>query len=68
MASDDKSELRSDLDPARPVLTYCGTGYRASMAASILRRRGLVDVQNFAGSWDAWTSRDLPVSEEQVST
>jgi hydroxyacylglutathione hydrolase len=64
----DLREQTPDLDPARAVLTYCGTGYRASMAASILRRRGFVDVQNFAGSWDAWTSRDLPVSEEQVST
>jgi len=32
------------LDPARPVLVACGSGYRAAIAASLLRRSGYTPV------------------------
>lgn len=38
----------------KPVVTYCASGYRASIAASLLQRSGYQDVQNVPGSWQAW--------------
>ncbi|WP_245890994.1 rhodanese-like domain-containing protein [Stutzerimonas kunmingensis] len=51
------------LDKDRTVATYCGSGYRASIAASILKREGFRDVVNVPGSWLAWQKHDLPVAE-----
>ncbi|MCH7228260.1 rhodanese-like domain-containing protein [Haloferula sp. A504] len=45
---------REILDPSRPVATYCGSGYRASIAASLLQRQGFGEVRNVPGSWQAW--------------
>jgi hydroxyacylglutathione hydrolase len=43
------------------VVTYCGTGYRASIAASLLQRQGFAHVVNVPGSWTAWQASGLPV-------
>lgn len=59
-------ELRDrvdELDRAQPVVTYCDSGYRASLAASMLAARGFHDVRNVPGSWQAWTSARLPVEQ-----
>ncbi|SFU70515.1 MBL fold metallo-hydrolase [Halomonas korlensis] len=50
-----------ELDPDKTTVTYCGSGYRASIAASILKRAGFSDVANTLGSWAAWNAADLPV-------
>ena len=50
-------ELRDqvdDLDRSRPYAMYCASGFRASMAASILAANGFEDVRNVPGSWKAW--------------
>jgi hydroxyacylglutathione hydrolase len=44
----------ADLDRGRPVTVYCDSGYRASIAASLLQSRGFTDVRNVPGSWQAW--------------
>ena len=49
------------LDPERPVAVYCGSGYRSSLAASLLERRGFSDVRNVLGSWSGWTGAGYPV-------
>ena len=46
----------------KPVAVYCGTGYRATIAASILKRHDF-EVVNIPGSWKAWRHADLPVGE-----
>ncbi|MCF6753524.1 MBL fold metallo-hydrolase [Pseudomonas stutzeri] len=51
------------LDKSKIVATYCGSGYRASIAASILKRHGFSQVVNVPGSWAAWRKHDLPVAE-----
>ncbi|WP_314019707.1 MBL fold metallo-hydrolase [Stutzerimonas degradans] len=51
------------LDRSKIVATYCGSGYRASIAASILKRHGFSRVVNVPGSWAAWRKHDLPVAE-----
>jgi glyoxylase-like metal-dependent hydrolase (beta-lactamase superfamily II)/rhodanese-related sulfurtransferase len=38
----------------RPLVTYCGMGERASMAASILERAGFAPLMNLAGGIGAW--------------
>jgi hydroxyacylglutathione hydrolase len=50
-----------DLDRTQPVATYCASGYRASLAASLLQRAGFEKVHNVPGSWKAWTSAGYPV-------
>src|ERR1043166_7020370 len=52
-----------ELDKQRPVLVYCATGYRASLAASLLQQEGFSDVRNLPGSFHAWKSAKLPVEK-----
>ena len=57
-------ELQDRLDEvgdARPIITFCGTGYRASNAASILKRNGFTQVENFLGSLKACTKTECPI-------
>jgi hydroxyacylglutathione hydrolase len=57
-------ELRKrvgELDPARPTAVYCASGYRASVAASILKQEGFKNLWNVPGSWEAWRKAKLPV-------
>jgi hydroxyacylglutathione hydrolase len=49
------------LDPGRPVVVYCASGYRSSLAASLLQARGLDQVANVAGGYQAWTGSGFPV-------
>ena len=46
----------------RPVAVVCGSGYRASIASSFLRREGFEDVTNVLGGMSAWKAADLPVT------
>ena len=50
-----------ELDRSKPVVTYCDSGYRASLAASLLQREGFKCVYNVPGSWQAWTNAGYPV-------
>lgn len=43
-----------ELDPARPVVTYCAGGYRSSIAASLLRAAAFADVSDLIGGYQAW--------------
>jgi hydroxyacylglutathione hydrolase len=61
------AELRqrvSELDEKRPIAVYCATGYRASIAASILKAEGFADVSNVPGSWHAWKEAKYPVERD----
>ena len=49
------------LDRSRPLAVYCDSGYRASIAASLLQARGF-SVRNVPGSWEAWTACGLPTA------
>jgi hydroxyacylglutathione hydrolase len=54
-------EQAPPLDRSEPIATYCASGYRASIAASLLQRAGFQDVRNVPGSWKAWTSAGYPI-------
>jgi hydroxyacylglutathione hydrolase len=52
------AEVRRD----RPVAVVCGSGYRASIAASFLLREGYTDVYNVVGGMSAWKAAGLPMA------
>jgi hydroxyacylglutathione hydrolase len=59
--------MLNDLDPARPVAVHCKSGYRSSIATSLLRRAGFQQVFNVTGGFDAWQAHNLPVSSSVVN-
>src|SRR5438876_1905197 len=52
-----------ELAHARPTAVYCGSGYRASIATSILKPEGFNELWNVPGSWEAWKTAGFPVEE-----
>lgn len=53
--------LLKDLDPAKPIAVHCKSGYRSSIATSLLERAGFRQVMNVVGGFDAWQAQKLPV-------
>lgn len=60
-------ELRArsaELDPSRPILTFCRSGSRSAAAAQELTALGF-DARNMEGGLLAWTSAKLPLHREE---
>lgn len=57
----DLPEEADRLDREKPVAVYCGSGYRASIAASLLERQGFKEVSNIPGSITAWKQAGYPL-------
>ncbi|MFN8606716.1 MAG: rhodanese-like domain-containing protein [Vulcanimicrobiota bacterium] len=55
-------EQMHKLSADRATAVYCGAGYRASLATSLLRRQGFLNVNNIPGSWKAWREAGFPVA------
>jgi glyoxylase-like metal-dependent hydrolase (beta-lactamase superfamily II) len=54
---------RLDMLPRdREIVVQCASGYRSSIAASMLRRAGFTRVADLLGGIEAWASAGLPVS------
>ncbi len=51
----------SEVPRDRPVLAYCGAGYRSSSAASVLERAGIETVLSVRGGFSAWADAGEPV-------
>jgi hydroxyacylglutathione hydrolase len=51
-----------ELDPQRPTVVHCKSGYRSSIATSLLQRAGFRQVINVSGGFDAWNAAALPVA------
>ncbi|MEV5412803.1 TSUP family transporter [Thermopolyspora sp. NPDC052614] len=45
-----------------PVVVYCASGIRSSIAASLLRRHGHTDVSDLLGGYDAWRRALTPAT------
>jgi len=43
-----------ELDASKLLVVHCKSGYRSSIATSILRRAGFRDIANLTGGFDAW--------------
>jgi hydroxyacylglutathione hydrolase len=54
-------EKLGNLNPDKPVVVYCASGYRSSLAASLLQASGFRKVQNVPGSYTAWTAAAFPI-------
>ena len=55
-------ELQSrtgELDRERLLVVHCRSGYRSSIATSLLRRAGFRDIANLTGGFDAWKTAGL---------
>jgi DMSO/TMAO reductase YedYZ molybdopterin-dependent catalytic subunit/rhodanese-related sulfurtransferase len=50
------------LDPTSPVVSYCATGDRSLIAASVLQEAGFSDVSDLLGGYGAWVAAGLPIS------
>jgi rhodanese-related sulfurtransferase len=55
----------NELDPTRPTVVYCASGYRSSIAASVLAAAGLDDVSDLLGGYEAWKGQNQRQGEEQ---
>lgn len=64
--------LRPEFNKDQVYVVTCGVGHRASLAASMLLRRGARDVRNLLGGMDAWQRlerrREFGASDLSVTT
>jgi hydroxyacylglutathione hydrolase len=49
------------LDPQAPLAVHCKSGYRSSIACSLLLRAGFRNLVNVVGGFDSWQQAGLPV-------
>jgi hydroxyacylglutathione hydrolase len=56
-------ERMDEVPRDRPVAVVCGSGYRASIASSFLKRGGYEDVTNVLGGMSAWNAAKLPTTK-----
>jgi glyoxylase-like metal-dependent hydrolase (beta-lactamase superfamily II)/rhodanese-related sulfurtransferase len=66
-AGDALKSLLADLSPAKPVAVHCKSGYRSSIATSLLERAGYRGALNVVGGFDAWQAHKLPVERSGTS-
>lgn len=55
-------DRRGELEQGRPTIVYCASGFRSSVAASLLRRAGFAEVSDLLGGFGAWVAAGLPVT------
>ena len=52
-------ERVAEIDRDRPVVVHCATGYRSSIASSILEKNGFANIADLVGGISAWESARL---------
>jgi rhodanese-related sulfurtransferase len=50
-------------DLAAPIVVYCGSGHRSTIAMTILWSYGYEDVHSLRGGFGAWAEAGHPVAE-----
>jgi rhodanese-related sulfurtransferase len=55
------------LDPTKPTYVICQTGYRSSLATSILENAAFKSVHNVAGGTKGWLEAGLPSETESLT-
>jgi rhodanese-related sulfurtransferase len=53
-------ERLGELPANQPLIVHCASGYRSSIATSLLRREGFMRVANLVGGLAGWTAAQLP--------
>lgn len=61
------AETTASIPRGRPLVIHCETGYRSSIAASMLLRAGLGPLSDLVGGIAAWKAERLPMSEAGTS-
>ncbi len=59
------TERMSELDPTRPTVVYCASGYRSSIGASVLAAAGFGDVSDLLGGYEAWKGQHQAGREKE---
>ena len=49
----------------KPIIVTCSVGHRASLAASILLKKGYQNVSNLSGGMTAWQKQGLPIKKKE---
>jgi glyoxylase-like metal-dependent hydrolase (beta-lactamase superfamily II)/rhodanese-related sulfurtransferase len=52
--------MLGDLEREKPIVVHCKSGYRSSIAGSLIQRAGFENVMNLIGGFDAWRACGLP--------
>ena len=52
-------------DKSRPIVLYCGGGFRSALAADNLQKMGYTSVISMDGGWRAWTEAGYPTEGSQ---
>ncbi len=55
------------LDPSSRTFMICQTGYRSSLATSILENAGFGSISNVAGGTSAWVEKGFAVEQDQMT-
>lgn len=62
-----RKELVNNIDTLpsihAPIVIYCGSGHRSTMAMHIMRSYGYDDVRSLKGGFGGWTEAGYPVVE-----
>lgn len=61
------AEHLDEVPQGRKICVVCKSGYRSSVAASLLRQRGHASVVDLRGGMDAWLAESLPNVGEESS-
>ena len=56
------NERKKELEKDAEIIIVCGSGYRSSIAASLLQANGFPRISSMYGGMAAWTERKLPLS------
>jgi len=51
-------------DKSRPIVLYCGGGFRSALVADNLQKMGYTSVISMDGGWRAWTEAGYPTEGE----
>jgi hydroxyacylglutathione hydrolase len=56
-------ERLEEIPRDEPIAVVCGSAFRSSVAASLLKRNGFDDVMNVVGGMSAWRAHSLPLEK-----
>jgi rhodanese-related sulfurtransferase len=54
-------ERMNEIPRNQPIVVHCQSGYRSSIAASLLKQHGFDSVSDLVGGIAAWEASGLPV-------
>ncbi len=58
------NERLGEVPRDRPLVVMCGSGYRSTIAASVLERGGFTEITNLTGGMKAWTDAGLETTRD----